>query len=299
MAHRYTNSIAALNLSTQKEKCILCLSRNGSTMWEPKSSKKRVVTYEIAIIPSDGSAARTYSQITLGKVLSAVIALCVGVALLSTLIIALTPARTLLPGYGDADRYQKLLLENQMQLDSISRRLIQFDAYSRKLRAVLGSLSDSASQARATAQTRSPQKDGLRSLLPNDFYETGSSSEPLLFLDFVVRGTPSQPFRRERSHYGLDIATASNEPIGALADGTVIFADWTSDYGYTVILYHGKYVSFYKHCNRLLVRDGEPVLKGQIIALTGNTGRESSAPHLHLEVWKNGTPQNPEIYLSN
>lgn len=269
-------------------------------MWKQRaSSKKKVVTYEIAIIPSDGSAARTYSQITLGKVLGAAMALCASVALVSTLIIALTPVRTLLPGYGDADRYQKLLLENQMRLDSISGRLMQFDAYSRKLRAVLSGVSDSAAQGRAPAQSRSSKIDGLRPALPSDFYETNASSQPLSFLDFVVRGTASQPFRRERSHYGLDIATASNEPIGALADGAVVFADWTTDYGYTVILSHGKYVSFYKHCNRLLVRDGEQVMKGQIIALTGNTGRESSAPHLHLEVWKNGIPQNPEMYLSN
>jgi murein DD-endopeptidase MepM/ murein hydrolase activator NlpD len=126
-----------------------------------------------------------------------------------------------------------------------------------------------------------------------------NGAEPTTFLGYLVRGTPSQPFRRERSHYGIDIATASNEPIGALADGTVLFADWTMDYGYTVIISHSTYISFYKHCNYLLVRDGERVLKGQIIALTGNTGRESSAPHLHLEIWKNGIPQDPEIYLSH
>jgi len=268
-------------------------------MWEQKAKKKKVVTYEIAIIPSDGSAARAYGNITVGKVWLAVLLLCSSVAILSTVVIALTPVRTWLPGYGDADRYQKLLLENQMRLDSISGRLMQLDAYSRKLRAVLGSISDSTAKGGAPSSTRTKPSDGVRPNLPSDFYTAMNGTEPLTFLGYLVKGTPSQPFRRERSHYGIDIATASNEPISALADGTVLFADWTMDYGYTVIISHGAYVSFYKHCNDLLVRDGEHVLKGQIIALTGNTGRESSAPHLHLEIWKNGTPQDPEIYLSH
>ncbi|MCS7013338.1 MAG: M23 family metallopeptidase [Chloroherpetonaceae bacterium] len=258
--------------------------------------KKAVVTYEVAIIPSDGSAARTYSGLTKGKVISALVALCAGVALISTLLIALTPIRTLLPGYGDADRYQKLLLENQMRLDSLSSRLMLFDAYSRKLRTVLGALSDT--NAKGTPSMPSRTRAGVAVSLPSDAYASLSRKAPETFLGFLVQGTPSQPFRRERSHYGLDIATALNEPIGAIADGTVIFADWTDDYGYTLILWHGSYLSFYKHCNAVLVRDGEPVLKGQIVALTGNTGRESSAPHLHLEIWKDGIPQDPELYLS-
>lgn len=261
-----------------------------------KTAKKAVVTYEVAIIPSDGSAARTYSNFTKGKVIAALVGLCASVALVSTLLIALTPIRTLLPGYGDADRYQKLLLENQLRLDSLSSRLMQFDAYSRKLRAVLGALSDTNAQ-RSAAPARA--REGVRVILPNDVYTTSPREEPMPFLEFLVRGTPSQPFRRERSHYGIDIATAANEPIAAIADGTVVFADWTSDYGYTVILSHGSYHSFYKHCSAVLVRDGEYVLKGQIIALTGSTGRESSALHLHFEIWKNGIPQNPELYLLN
>jgi murein DD-endopeptidase MepM/ murein hydrolase activator NlpD len=271
----------------------------AQVMWKQKAKKKKVVTYEIAIIPSDGSAARTYGDITMGRVLLAVLLLCGSVALISTLVIALTPVRTWLPGYGDAERYRKLLLENQMRLDSISGRLMQFEVYSRKLRTVLGGLSDSAEKGESPTPTRTKTSDGVRPNLPSDFYTAMNGAEPTTFLGYLVRGTPSQPFRRERSHYGIDIATASNEPIGALADGTVLFADWTMDYGYTVIISHSTYISFYKHCNYLLVRDGERVLKGQIIALTGNTGRESSAPHLHLEIWKNGIPQDPEIYLSH
>ncbi len=266
-------------------------------MWEQKAKKKKVVTYEIAIIPSDGSAARAYGNITVGKVWLAVLLLCSSVAILSTLVIALTPVRTWLPGYGDAERYRKLLLENQIRLDSISGRLMQLDVYSRKLRAVLGNISDSTAKGDAPTRIGTKLSGGVRPNLPSDFYTTTNNTELPTFLSYLVKGTPSQPFRRDRSHYGIDIATASNEPISALADGTVLFADWTIDYGYTVIILHGTYVSFYKHCNDLLVRDGEHVLKGQIIALTGNTGRESSAPHLHLEIWKNGTPQDPEIYL--
>ncbi len=278
------------------------LAQVTPSMLDKKSNKKKeVVSYEIAVIPSDGTAARTFSDITLGKVIAAVSALCGTVAVLAALIIALTPLRQLIPGYGDAKRYEQQLLANQARLDSLSGRLVQFDIFSRKLKTMLSvAPRDSTGNldARSKLVASPARNNGFRPIVSTELYAAPAPTPSENPLGIVVQGTLSQEFRPSKSHYGLDIATALNEPVSAFADGTVLFADWTTDYGYTLIISHGLLVSFYKHCNRLLVREGEVVRRGQPVALAGSTGRESSAPHLHLEIWKDGVPQNPALYIA-
>jgi len=112
-----------------------------------------------------------------------------------------------------------------------------------------------------------------------------------------VTGSVSQRFKPEDSHYGVDIATPLNEPVGVVADGSVIFADWTGRFGYSVIIDHGEFMTFYKHCSRLFKKGGEQVKLGEVVALAGNLGEESSGTHLHFDVWRNGIPVDPEAYL--
>lgn len=98
-------------------------------------------------------------------------------------------------------------------------------------------------------------------------------------------------------HNGIDIANASGTPIAAAGDGKVSFAGSKAAYGRTVIIEHGSgFTSFYGHCSELLVKEGQEVKKGQIIARMGNTGN-STGPHLHFTVLKWGAYQDPMIYL--
>ncbi|UCE17434.1 MAG: M23 family metallopeptidase [Gemmatimonadota bacterium] len=100
-----------------------------------------------------------------------------------------------------------------------------------------------------------------------------------------------------RRHTGIDIAAPSDTPVRAAADGIVTFVNWTHDLGNLVMIQHDAFVSTrYGHNSRVLVRQGERVRKGQTIAFVGNSGR-SSAPHLHFEIWKEGSPVNPREYL--
>jgi len=108
----------------------------------------------------------------------------------------------------------------------------------------------------------------------------------------------SQEFDDEENHFGVDFAGKTGDPIFAPADGVVVFSNYTTDYGNTMILVHGnKFLTKYKHnlCNLKSV--GSYVHRGEIIALLGNTGKLSSSPHLHFEIWKNGVPKNPFKYL--
>ena len=100
-----------------------------------------------------------------------------------------------------------------------------------------------------------------------------------------------------RRHTGIDIAAPSDTPVKAAADGVVTFVGWTHDLGNLIMIQHD--VSFstrYGHNSRVLVGQGERVRKGQTVAFVGNSGR-SSAPHLHFEIWKDGSPVNPRQYL--
>lgn len=118
-----------------------------------------------------------------------------------------------------------------------------------------------------------------------------------------TKGIVSQKFHwgdgYGKKHPGLDIATAEGTPIAATADGQVVLADWDNALGFTVMIDHQNgYSTLYGHNSRLLVSNGAIVTKGQTIALSGNTGR-SSAPHLHYEVRKMGTPLDPVDFLTN
>lgn len=114
------------------------------------------------------------------------------------------------------------------------------------------------------------------------------------------RGSVSSEFgwRWGRRHEGIDIGVPENTEVKAADGGTVIYAAYSSSYGNYIIIDHGGNIStLYAHNNKLLVKKGDKVYKGQQISLSGNTGR-SQAPHLHFEVRKNGVPQNPREYVT-
>jgi murein DD-endopeptidase MepM/ murein hydrolase activator NlpD len=98
-------------------------------------------------------------------------------------------------------------------------------------------------------------------------------------------------------HEGLDISCAIDTPVRAPADGVVVFADRETGYGKLLKLNHGYgYSTTYGHLDRFLVRLGQKVTRGQIIAKTGMSGRTTGA-HLHYEVWKDAEKQNPLHYI--
>ena len=92
--------------------------------------------------------------------------------------------------------------------------------------------------------------------------------------------------------------TSHNEAVKATLDGTVIFTDWTLETGHVIGIQHARnLISFYKHNSVLLKKQGEHVNAGDPIAISGESGELLSGPHLHFELWYNGTPVNPEEYI--
>lgn len=98
-------------------------------------------------------------------------------------------------------------------------------------------------------------------------------------------------------HTGIDIGGKSGESILAANKGTIIIAGWQDAYGNTVVIDHGGGITtLYAHCSKILVKNGQEVKVGQVIAKVGSTGW-STGPHLHFEVRVDGEPKNPLNYV--
>ncbi len=120
-----------------------------------------------------------------------------------------------------------------------------------------------------------------------------------IFLFPPLTGFISDHYDVKKSHYGIDIVSKKNEPVKAIADGTVIMASWTQDSGYVIALQHpGNMISVYKHNAELLKKVGTFVNAGDIISIVGNSGEMTDGPHLHFELWYNGNSVNPEEFVT-
>lgn len=111
-------------------------------------------------------------------------------------------------------------------------------------------------------------------------------------------GYRRDPFTgRVKFHEGLDISAPTGTPVYAPADGIVTFVGIRNGYGLTVEIKHGdRYITRYAHLSESLVRVGQKVQRGDMIARVGNSGR-STGPHLHYEVLKDGVPVNPRKFI--
>lgn len=120
-----------------------------------------------------------------------------------------------------------------------------------------------------------------------------------------VNGYLSQDYRTRKwfspgdfkSHQGIDIVAKRGSIIKAAGDGVVVFANWTFYMGHLLIIYHGSgFFTYYGHNDRLLVTEKSFVRKGEAIALLGNSGN-STDPHLHFEIRRDGKPIDPKTVL--
>ncbi len=127
-------------------------------------------------------------------------------------------------------------------------------------------------------------------------YETGASVPghwPLDEPGVITRG-PVGVGSSDEVHTGVDIAAPSGTPIRAAGGGVVTDAGQDAEYGLYVRIRHPEgYVSMYGHASRRLTTTGDSVYAGQVIGLSGTTGR-STAPHLHFEILKDGSPVDPQ-----
>lgn len=238
---------------------------------------------------------------------------------LTTLLIALTPLREYIPGYTDLELYQKVY-ELQNKADSLERSFAQKDLYFQNLRniiegkpiqneIVIDTSGNSTINYDSITLTRSEEDSILRQEYENQnrysiyFNDVNTSTEVsnmgnLAFFS-PVSGIVTTHFSLAENHFGIDIVAKENETIKATLDGTVILSDWTVETGYVIAIQHQRnYVSFYKHNSALLKKVGSFVKAGDPIAIIGESGELTTGPHLHFELWYNGSAINPLDYMT-
>jgi murein DD-endopeptidase MepM/ murein hydrolase activator NlpD len=231
----------------------------------------------------------------------------------TALVIAFSPLREYIPGYTSTNIRRQMVTLNQLS-DSLNTELINRERYLQNIKNIIEGrdidTNTSSSWKRMSAQEeitvdRTPEDSLLREQVEAEekfnFFGTtnmdNQSVENLLF--FVpVKGLVTQSFNIEDEHYGVDIVTKENELIKSTLSGVVVFSSWTSETGNVIAVQHeNNLLSIYKHNSVLLKDQGERVVAGEAIAIIGNSGKWSSGPHLHFELWYNNNPVNPEQYI--
>ncbi|MFH1862844.1 MAG: M23 family metallopeptidase [bacterium] len=155
-----------------------------------------------------------------------------------------------------------------------------------------------ASQVLSTSESFSFEPSYSSAASPYSFANhsvlSGADVPSLLPVEGIIsKGFDLNEIVPTRSHYGVDIAGVEGTVIKAAAGGVVIWCGWSNQYGNLVALAHfGGYFTVYGHNRTLLVEPHQRVERGTPIALLGNSG-ESSAPHLHFEIWLWDQPINP------
>lgn len=231
---------------------------------------------------------------------------------ITTVIIAFTPLREYIPGYSSTqlkqqavdlayrtDSIQRVLYLNEQFLVSIKQALtgdIQLEQVNRD------SIMNAARMDLENIDLAPSRKDSLlrERVAQEDKYNIFESSANMItsVLFPPVNGPISEPYDVKSRHYAVDIVVAENTPVKATADGTVIFAEWTAQTGFVIIIEHqNNLISVYKHNSKLIKEQGDLVRAGEVIATAGSTGDLSTGPHLHFELWSNGYPVNPTNFI--
>ncbi len=230
---------------------------------------------------------------------------------LTIALIFFTPLKEYVPGYSSSAlkrKASKLIYET----DSLKTKLAVLEKFTQSIRPVL------------TGNIKPEMIDSIKNeshRISFDEIELSATKQDSLFREKIeskdrfplsendqnrakvvffspVTGNITQKFNATDKHFAVDVVTKIGTPVKAIADGTVILAEWTADTGYVLTIQHtNDFVSVYKHNGELLKEQGDFVKSGEVITSVGSTGELTTGPHLHFELWNDGYPVNPENYI--
>ena len=234
------------------------------------------------------------------------------IIIISTIsLIAFTSIKEYIPGY-DSTVLRTTAVKNIETLDSLVSVIEKNQDYLNSIGAViLGETTKLEAQKEGESaridisniEFKTNEEDSiLRKVVEKEdrfnFLESASSNAKFVLISPIL-GEVTSTFNYRTKHFATDLAVPTNSPVKAVANGTVILAEWTIQTGYVVVIEHPYgLTSVYKHNDSGLVSQGDPVKAGQVIALSGNTGELTTGPHLHFELWRDGSPVNAEDYVS-
>lgn len=281
--------------------------------------------YRLVIMNDDTFEEVTSVKLTPLAVYVGLSTLIVGTAILVTMLIIWTPLKRYIPGYGDFTRDSEIA-ELTGKVASLENEIEAHRLYNENFRKLLtGDVADMTEEAVKKqgqpdnpADTmpkdvdRIPEDEKLRSAVATGTFtvDPKTAAAPLtsitrelpleqLFFMPPVSGEITAKFDLSKSHFGLDVAAPKNTPVKAASDGSVISAGYTVETGYSIAVQHpNNVVTIYKHNSVLLRREGDNVKAGEAIAIIGNSGENTSGPHIHFELWHKGRAVDPALYIN-
>ena len=277
-----------------------------------KFAKKLLHKYRMVVLNEDTFEERFSFRLTRLNVFVTVGLSAIFLVAITTILIAFTPLREYIPGYSSpqlkeraanlayvSDSLQNVLKLNDQYLSSIKNALtgeLDLDQLNR----------DSIMSAPITdAEYEEINRIKADSILREEVAQEDkynilpTATDNINFSLFPpVKGSISDKYSIENKHYAVDVVTSRNAPVKSVADGRVIFAEWTAETGYVLIIEHSYgLISVYKHNASISKSQGDMVRSGEVIATAGNTGELTTGPHLHFELWNEGNPVDPSEYI--
>ena len=228
-------------------------------------------------------------------------------------IVFFTQLRELVPGYSSSDLLNRAFYLTQ-KTDSLERQIELNNKFYKSIEDVLSGKTEEFIERDNIPIDSSLNEKNLFSIFPNsedsilrnyvDSQDKFNLTKNELVIEnkmffSPIKGDITQPFNFEENHFAIDVAADIGTPVKSILDGKILFSEWSVDTGHVIIVDHGdNIVSVYKHNSKSLKEQNDFVQAGEVIAYSGNQGSLSSGPHLHFELWKNGTPIDPEPLLN-
>lgn len=283
-------------------------------MDKAKRKKRFSENYRIAILNDRTLKEVWYTVLSLRSWIAVAVLLVLLLVGIGIVLVNFTPLREYVPGYPDANDRQ-LIVENFIKVDSLEKVVAQKELYFDNLQSILvgkntkSHFIDRDSIKKVDSKMTPIKLDSslYRQVDDDQFNIHFVEDETVLptVLSTIkmhfycpLKGDITNPHSPETGHYGVDVVSDERNPILSVLDGTVIMAGWTLEAGYVIVVQHrNNIVSQYKHNSFLLKKIGDHVRAGEPLGIIGNTGEYTTGPHLHFELWQNGTPLNPTDYI--
>lgn len=286
----------------------------GKQNKEAKEHREDTRRYRISLVNDEDHRLLWNRSFTSSGLITATVAAAVLAVAAIYSIIAFTPVRRTIPGYPDAVT-RRDAIRNAIRIDSLEREIKIWELYAGNISKILAGeepdnidslLTQYRSSGSVASAAQFAQDDSLlrADILEEERFAVGNGNKEIRQIEGLifyppVKGIVTQGFNPSVGHPFIDIAASENSVVAAVLDGTVIGAGWDDDTGFTIHIQHANdLVSIYKHNEKLLKNVGDKVKAGTSIALVGNTGKLSSAPHLHFELWHKGEAIDPAKYIN-
>ena len=279
-----------------------------------KSFLKRIFNDYKVVISSEDTFEEKFS-FKANKINALIIMLVYSIILISFTIsiVFFTQLREMVPGYSSTDLLNRAIYLTK-KTDSLEQQIALNNKFYKSIEDVLSGnieefvprdeLSVDSSLTNSDFVTVSPnsQDSILRKYVENEDKFNLTNNELIIenkMFFSPIKGEITQSFNFNENHFAIDIAADIGTPVKSVLDGKIIFSEWSLETGYVVVIDHGEnIISVYKHNSKILKEQNDFVQAGEVIAYSGNQGNLSTGPHLHFELWKNGTPIDPEPLLN-